>query len=101
MTPAYVMDGLVQNFLVGALLSWSLWRFLRTLMPTLMRNLQNRLAQTVSKAGWPKLGNWMQSGEAGAGCGSGCSTCGSCTTPAIKPVDEPPSAVQWRTQHKK
>lgn len=97
MTPAFTISALIQYMLVGALLSWSLWRFLRTLMPTLMRNLQNRLAQAVAKAGWLRLGSWLQSGEAGAGCGSGCNTCGTCATPA-SPVSsaETEAPVQWR-----
>lgn len=90
---------LIQYVLVGALLIWSLWRFLRTLMPTLMRNLQNRLAQAVAKAGWLRLGSWLQSGEAGAGCGSGCNTCGTCATPTSASSAESAEAeapVQWR-----
>ncbi|MES3039794.1 MAG: DUF6587 family protein [Pseudomonadota bacterium] len=96
MTPDLTLSALIQNVLVGALLSWSLWRFLRTLMPTLMRNLQNRLAQAVAKAGWLKLGSWLQSGEAGAGCGSGCNACGTCATPASATPAETEAPVQWR-----
>lgn len=90
------LNALTQYVLVGALLSWSLWRFLRTLMPTLMRNLQNRLAQVVAKAGWLRLGSWLQSGEAGAGCGSGCNTCGTCATPASDAPADTEAPVQWR-----
>lgn len=90
------LNALIQYVLVGALLSWSLWRFLRTLMPTLMRNLQNRLAQVVAKAGWLKLGSWLQSGEAGAGCGSGCNTCGTCAKPASDAPVDTEAPVQWR-----
>jgi len=100
MTSVVAIDNLIQHALVAALMTWSLWRFLRALVPSLMRNLQNRLAQTVSKAGWPRLGSWMQSGEAGAGCGSGCNTCGSCSTPAKTQETLPPALVQWRTHHK-
>lgn len=96
MTSAFSISALIQNVLVGALLSWSLWRFLRTLMPTLMRNLQNRLAQAVAKTGWLKLGSWLQSGEAGAGCGSGCNTCGTCATPTSATPAETEAPVQWR-----
>lgn len=89
-------SALIQYVLVGALLSWSLWRFLRSLMPVLMRNLQNRLAQKVARAGWLRLGSWLQSGEAGAGCGSGCNACGSCATPTPSAAAEPEVPVQWR-----
>ncbi len=94
MTPTLSL--LIQYVLVGALLGWSLWRFLRTLMPTLMRNMQNRVAQTVAKAGWLKLGSWLQSGEAGAGCGSGCNACGTCATPAPAAPDQTEAPVKWR-----
>ncbi len=90
------LSALIQYVLVGALLGWSLWRFLRTLMPTLMRNLQNRLAQAVARAGWLRLGSWLQSGEAGAGCGSGCNTCGTCATPASATPADTEAPVQWR-----
>ena len=71
------LSALIQYVLVGALLGWSLWRFLRTLMPTLMRS-------------------WLQSGEAGAGCGSGCNTCGTCATPASATPADTEAPVQWR-----
>lgn len=96
MTPDLTLSMLIQYGLVGALLGWSLWRFLRTLMPSLMRNLQNRLAQVVAKAGWLRLGSWLQSGEAGAGCGSGCNTCGTCASPAPATPAETEAPVQWR-----
>ncbi|MEK6788949.1 MAG: DUF6587 family protein [Pseudomonadota bacterium] len=96
MTPDLTLSMLIQYGLVGALLGWSLWRFLRTLMPSLMRNLQNRLAQVVAKAGWLRLGSWLQSGEAGAGCGSGCNTCGTCASPASATPAKAEAPVQWR-----
>lgn len=92
MTPDLTLNVLAQYVLVGVLLCWSLWRFLCSLMPTLMRNAQNRLAQAVAKAGWPSLASKLQSGVAGAGCGSGCNTCGSCANT----VADKEAPVQWR-----
>lgn len=71
---------LVQYLLVSLLLAWSLLRVLRQLFPTQVRNGQNRLAQSVAKQGWLRLGAWLQSGQSGAGCGSGCTACGTCAT---------------------
>lgn len=76
----------MQYLLVGLVLAWSLLRVARQLFPTPVRNAQNRLAQNVAKHGWTRLGSWLQSGESGAGCGSGCNTCGTCaSTPAVEP----------------
>lgn len=80
------MSSILQILLVGLLLAWSGWRVLHQLIPTTMRNVQNRLAQRATRQGWTRLGEWLQSGESGAGCGDGCSTCGSCATP-VEPVD--------------
>ena len=96
MTPDLTLNVLAQYVLVGALLCWSLWRFLLSLMPTPIRNLQNRLAQKVAKAGWMRLGSWLQSGEAGAGCGSGCDTCSTCATPSPASFTVHETPVQWR-----
>ena len=77
------MNADVQLVPVGLLLAWSSWRLLRHLFPVVMRNAQNRLAQRITRAGWARLGRWLQSGESGAGCGDGCDTCGNCATPAM------------------
>lgn len=88
------MNGaLVQYLLVGMLLAWSLLRVARQLFPAFVRNGQNRLAQGVARQGWLRLGAWLQSGQSGAGCGSGCNTCGTCAT---NPLADTTSPVQLR-----
>lgn len=87
------MSASMQLFVVGLLLAWSGWRLARQLFPVLTRDAQNRLAQRVARAGWARLGSWLQSGESGAGCGSGCDTCGNCTTP-VAPASTPEASVK-------
>ncbi len=85
------MSGIwLQYLLVGLLLAWSLLRVLRQLFPNLIRDSQNRLAQGAAKRGWARLGSWLQSGQSGAGCGSGCDSCGSCSTTPVVPDPERP-----------
>lgn len=83
------MNANLQLIPVGLLLVWSSWRLLRHLFPVWSRDVQNRLAQRVTRSGWARLGRWLQSGESGAGCGDGCDTCGNCATPVTTASSDP------------
>lgn len=86
----------LQYLLVGLLLAWSLLRMLRQLFPGTVRDVRNRLAQTATRRGWSRLGGRLQSGQSGAGCGSGCDSCGSCSTTSATPTEDAQQPVRLR-----
>ncbi len=74
-----IIGNLIQVLVMAGLLGWSVLFMLKRIAPNLVRNQQYQLANAFNKHGWKKVAQWLEPAiNTGGGCGSGCSTCGSC-----------------------